>query len=86
MIGIQVERNEPVTNGIFLTVPSSEIRLSQCRRFHAFPRRNHWDEFGSRLNCWSWQRLPSFFPERRLLVFQVSQPVTIISCFIGFFD
>ncbi len=86
MIGIQIERNQPVANGIFLAVPASEVGLGQFHRFHALPRRNDRDEFRRGGGRWRRQRLPPFFPEALLLGGEVSLPVPDIGCFIGFLN
>jgi len=79
----QIERDQPVANGIFLAVPASEVGVGQFRRFHAVPRCNHRDEFrggGSRRRR---QSLPLFFPEALVLRGEVSLPVLDIGCFSG---
>ena len=38
MIGVQIERDQPVANGIFLAVPASEVGVGQFHRFHALAR------------------------------------------------
>ena len=83
VIRVQIERNQPVANAVFLALPALEVGLSQFYRVHPVARRHHRDQFrrgGSRRRR---QRLPPVFPEALVLRGEVSLPVLVIGCFIG---
>src|ERR1700680_504937 len=86
MIGIQMERNYPVANRIFLTGPASEVRLGQFHRWQARLCRNHRDQFWRGGNRWCGQSLPPFFPETLLVRGEVSLPILDIGCLTSSFS
>src|SRR6266699_1595483 len=77
MIGIQIERDEPVSNAVFLTVPSLEVGLGEFDGFHCSAGGNHRDEFREALRRGSRCGLPSFLPKLHLVGSQVSPPISI---------
>src|SRR5258708_12015553 len=83
VIRVQIERNQPVANAVFLALPALEIGLSQFYRVHTVARRNHRDQFWRGGSRWGRQSLPPFFPEALVLRGQLSLPVLDIASFIG---
>jgi hypothetical protein len=60
--------------------------VGEFYRFHAWRRRNHWDQFRGGRSRWCGQSLPSFFPETVLLRGEVSLPILDIGCFTSLFN
>src|SRR2546421_10948089 len=77
MIGIQIERDQPVSNTVFLTVPSSEVGLGEFDGFPCSAGGNPRDEFREALRRGIRWGLPSFLPELHLVRSQVSPPISI---------
>src|SRR5260370_24960993 len=85
MIRVQIERDQPVANAVFLAVPALEVDLGQFQRSHALPGRHHWDEFRGGGRRWRRRCLPSFLPEAQWLRREVSLPVLDICPLSGSF-
>src|SRR6266496_6024666 len=59
-------KRRTVANGIFLAIPAPEVRLGQFYRLHAWPRRNHRNQFRRGRSRWCGDSLSPFFPVTRV--------------------
>src|SRR5260221_11334831 len=74
MVGVQIEREEPVANDIFLAVPSIEVGLGQFHCISLWSGANHRNEFRFEGYRRSRHCLPSLLPELCLMRGEVSLP------------
>src|SRR5437899_532330 len=79
VIRIQVERDQPVSNGIFLAVPAPKVGLSEFSCLHSLPCRDYWDQFWGGEGSWSRHCLPSFLPKILLMRSEIGAPVFVRS-------